>query len=431
MSNQYFGVEINHDPLSSTTVQMRAASTRVIIGTAPIHEIFDSAKARKPYINQFILIQSEADIAAKLGPDIDGFSLPSACDSAFDEMDEDGIGTILCINVFDPDIHKDSEGKPDVTKITNADIMGNYDATGNATGIKLAYTAYNNYGFFPKIVDAPLYEHLEGVKEELIQLCERTRARTFLNAPFGVRLNDVIQARGTSGGFDFATDNLRALLCWPAWNGINFTTGKEKLIPYSQVFAGVMMRNNMDGSAGFWHSPSNRQIYSKGSPAQQIIRIPGDSQDDTQLTRQNGIVSASQSWGQGYRTEGNRSAGYPTNTSTLTFIHALYTQDILDETLLYYLDRYRDRNMPPQTLDFIEDRINKWLASLSIGENQENPIITDGRFRFDRALTTSDTIAQGWFYYSFEWMHMTIAERVTVNSKINIEMARNPFGLLS
>lgn len=81
---------------------VRAVKTAVIglIGTAPIHHLTDPSAGK---INQPFLVLSDVDAGKLAGSaTLAGYTIPRALDAIFDQ----GRGTVIVINVFDPAVHK-------------------------------------------------------------------------------------------------------------------------------------------------------------------------------------------------------------------------------------------------------------------------------------------------------------------------------------
>jgi len=420
----YFGPEIVDRPIGSQTVREQKAATALIIGTAPIHLVHADGAARAPYINTKVIVRDRKEIAQWFGPETDGYDLPSRLDAIFDQAEDSGIGTLVVVNVFDPDVHKDVGNAPDPSQVANTDIIGTFDASGKASGLKLAYECFQAFGWFPKNLDAGFFSNDPGVRAELEVIQNRIRARSGLNAPIGVTRQDVIEARGPTGAFDFQTNSRRFTLHWPSMLKISETTGNEINIPYSSVHLGVWLRSIIE--YGYHHSPSNRPIYGMEDSAQEVHYIPGDHQSDPQLLRGAGVVTVEERWGKGIHTSGNRSAAYPTDTDYRNFNHVQYTTDMIDEAVLFYLDDWKDRNASAAAIEFIEERINRYVKSKTTGDD---PALYDGRFWFDRTQTTPESVAEGQFFYQLDIMPVSVMERITVERGINIELVRNPLGL--
>ncbi len=425
----YFGPEIVERDIGGEVVRELKYATAFIVGTAPVHEAHADPAVRADYINKPIIIRRREDVAAAFGPWRDGYTLVQALDAIFDHAGPSGIGTIVAVNVFDPDVHQDASGNPDPAAVTNLDIIGAFGADGTPSGLKWAYACFQLFGWFPKHLLAPGYSLDTGVRAELETIAPRIRAHFYLDAPHGVSLQDVIAARGTGGSFDFQTNLFEAVGCWPHVMVVNEDTtsaqaGQPVAQPFSPRLCGVWLNTVM--TYGPHHSPSNRPILGIEEMAQKVVYIPGDASADTQLLRGAGIVTAEERWGKGAHTAGNRSMAYPTKTDMRNFLHVLYMQHILDEAVLFFLDEWKDRNANPANIEMIEDRINAYLGGKKAGDD---PWIYDGRFWFDREKTTPETVADGHLFWKLEWAPVGIMERLTVERWINIDLIRDPLGL--
>lgn len=428
-SERYFGPEVVDVDEGGLLVRELKAATAFLIGTAPIHEVHATPAARAAYINKPILIRRQSDITRHFGPVRDGYTIPQKLNAMFSKARTAGIGTICVVNVFDPAVHKDGANAPDPSRVTALDVIGTFDAAGNPSGLKLAYSCYQAYGWFPKILLATGFDGLSGVRAELGVIAGRIRARYLLDAPLGVTVQQVIEARGPSGSFDWQTSDRRAILCWPHMKVVNLdpvspTAGKPIADAYSAHLAGVMLSSVME--YGYHHSPSNRPIAGIEEAAQQVLYIPGDKTSDVQELRGAGIVTVEERWGKGPHVSGNRSAAYPAVTDMRNFIHVQFIEDVMDEAILHFLDEWKDRNANPASLEKVEDRINAYGLSKTVGKD---PALYDFRFSFDRKKTTPASIADGWLYWRQDYAPVGLMERLTVERSINIDLIRNALGL--
>lgn len=427
---RYFGPETVDLDQGGVLVRELKAATCFIIGTAPIHEVHETAEARAPYINKKIILRRRQDIAGHFGPHRDGYTLPQKLEAMFTKARTRGIGTIVVVNVFDPAKHQDDEGNPDPSKVTALDIIGAFDAAGKPSGLKLAYSCYQSFGWFPKIVFAPGFDSMAGVRSELQSICQRIRGRYLLDAPLGATVQAVIEARGPLGSFNFQTNDPRAVGCWPHMMTVNqdeTSPNAGKPIPdqYSAHFAGMWLMSIME--YGYHHSPSNRPIQGGiEEAAQEVLYIPGDASSDIQLLRGAGIVACEERYGKGPHTAGNRSLAYPTVTHMRNFMHVQFKEDILDEAILHYLDEWKDRNGNPASIELIEDDINAYGIAKTIGRD---PQISGFEFRFNRQKTTVQSVADGHFYWRREWAPIGVMERLTEEKSININLLGDPLGL--
>ncbi|SDR15548.1 phage tail protein [Pseudovibrio sp. Tun.PSC04-5.I4] len=429
MAERIFGPEIVDANEDGVLVRELKAATAFLIGTAPIHEVHKTSQEQVKYINKPILIRREADITKHFGPTRDGYTLPQKLRAMFKQAKTRGLGTICVVNVFDPATHKDDADKPDPSKVTGLDIIGAFDAMGRPSGLKLAYSCYQRFGWFPKNILAPGYDGLAGVRSEMEAICGRIRARCYWDAPFGVTLQQLQEARGPEGSFDFQTNDTRVNLCWPMMETVNLdemsdTAGEVVADHYSAYLVGVVLMSVME--YGYHHSPSNRPIKGIEGAAQDVLYVPGDGSSDTQVTRSNGIISCEERFGKGPHTSGNRNAGYPTKTTMLTFFHAQYTQDVLDEAILHFLDEKKDRNGSLARIEQVEDAINAW----GIGKTKGNdPELSGFRFAFDREKMSPAFAADGWYHYALEFAPVGIMETISVRRSLNINLLADALGL--
>ncbi len=427
-SERKFGPEIIIVDEGGATVRELKAATAFLVGTAPIHEVHETTSAQSAYINKKVLIRRREDIAKYFGPVRDGYTIPTALNLMFDQSGTQGLGTICVVNVFDPGVHKDGEDNPDPSQVDSLDIIGAFDAAGNPSGFKQAYACYQAFGWFPKILLAPGFSDLTGVRAEMAAIAAKIRGRYLLDAPLGVTMQQVIEARGPSGSFDWQLSDPRAIGCWPFLDAVNLdessaTAGQAVPYWYSPRLAGKWLWSVME--KGYHHSPSNRPIVCEG-PSQEVLYIPGDFTSDVQELRGAGVITVEERWGKGPHTSGNRSLAYPTDTDMRNFVHVLYIEDVLHEAILHYLDEWKDRNANPASLEKVEDTINAWGSQKTVGKD---PALSGFRFAFNREKTTVQNVAEGWLYWTLEWAPIGLMERLTVESWININMLGDPLGL--
>jgi len=86
------GIETIERDDGSRPIRIVKSAVIALIGTAPAGPV-----------NTLTQCLSERD-AAQFGPDVPGFTMPAAFDAIFDH----GAGTVLAVNVLDPDIHRDA-----------------------------------------------------------------------------------------------------------------------------------------------------------------------------------------------------------------------------------------------------------------------------------------------------------------------------------
>ncbi|KIC38158.1 tail protein [Ruegeria sp. ANG-R] len=416
----YYGVEVIETGPGSATVRIQPVATAFLIGTAPIDDVHGTVEERANYIQKPIIIKTREEAAAAFGAHKTGFTIPSALDAIFDQAGPKGVGEIEVVNVYDPVVHTGGVGD-----VTNVDIIGAFSPSGQPSGLKLAYDSYQRFGRFSKILLAPGFTGLTGIRAELETICNRIRARAILDTPTGVTPQQVREARGPSGSFDLQFSNRRLVPVWPHMRVADTANaGQTRLDPYSARFAGVWLKSIME--YGYHHSPSNRPILGIEDSETPVLYIPGDATSDVQGLRDAGIVTVEERWGKGPHVSGNRSSAWPTDTDMRNFLHVQLTEDVLDEGVIAFLDQFKDRNGNPARIEFIEDGINDWLKSLMIGDD---PILSGGQFRFDRTRTTNASVAQGQYYWRLTYAPIGVMERITVDRNIDLNLLGNALQL--
>lgn len=414
---KHFGPEIIETGPGSSIVTERKAATALLVGTAPIGDVHDTAEKRAGYIHKTITITNEEDVAAAFGEHTEGYTIPAALQDMFAQAGPGGLGEIDVVNVFDPDVHAD------VSAVTNLDIIGAFSASGKPSGLKLAYANYQRAGRFSKILLTPGFTGMTGVRSELQSISNKTRARALIDAPSGVTLQQVIEARGPAGAFDLQFNDRRLVALWPHLMMKDTATGGERLAPYSAAFAGRWLSSIVE--YGYHHSPSNRPLIVEDTEVP-VTYIPGDKSDDIQQLRSVGVITTEERYGKGPHTSGNRSSAYPTDTDMRNLLHVQFTEDMLDEEVIHFLDQHKDRNMPLARIEFIEERINDRFKGLMAGDD---PVLYGGQFRFDRKKTTKSTVADMQYFWRTDYAPVGIGETLTVDRNIDLNLISNALGL--
>ncbi len=122
---------------------IRAVKTAVIglVGTSPVHHLAPDNRT----VNTPTLILSDVDAGKLAGPELAGYTIPQALNAIFDQ----GRGTVIVINVFDPAVHKTAVTNEAVTlgadgtaKLAHGDIIA---ATVKSQDGAVTYAAGTDY----------------------------------------------------------------------------------------------------------------------------------------------------------------------------------------------------------------------------------------------------------------------------------------------
>lgn len=418
--NYHHGPEIIELAAAQGTVRDVKSAVTMLVGTAPIHLVHADAAARAPYINKRIMIRSMADAAAAFGPETAGYSIPQALTAIFNKVINGQSGGSICVvNVFDPDTHK-TAGVPDPTLIGATHINGTIDAAGKATGFKLAYGMFNEVGYLPKVLIAPRFTTLAGVRTEMEVVAQRLHAMYVTDLPAGLTIQQAIAERGVGGGYNTASQ--RHIACYPQVRAYDPVVDDVALQCYSQHYAGTLIATDL--AEGYHFSPSNHEMADVRGLERDISFYPGDYSSDTNALNEAGITTVMNMFANGYRTWGNRSLAFPSSIDMMNFVHVRRIFDMIHESVLYYSLQRTDRPATPAFLEMVEEDVNRFLRA-----KEGDGVIYGGRFRFNRTKTTTDSVANGQYYYHLSMAPVGITERLTIESLLDLSYAKSALGL--
>lgn len=467
-------VEINDG-----AVPIRLVKTAVIglVGTAPIFECDPAYQT----INQPVLILNDRAAAQYCGTARAGYSIPAAINAILDQQSNgSGSAAIIIVNVFDPAVHKtavpeaehtfDADGvialgqsgltavtvknqagavtyvagtdyvldpvtgkitrkeggaiaagatvkiaysHADPSKVTAGDIIGAVDVAGQRTGMQAFKDCFSLFGFHPKILIAPGYSPLTAVTAELVVLAEAMRAIAMVDAPVGTTFQQALAGRGPAGAINFNTSSQRVMLCYPHCKVYDVATDATVLQPYSPRLAGALAARDMDN--GYWWSPSNREI--QGIVGMEILLTAGinDPNSEVNLLNESGITTIFNAYGTGMRTWGNRSAAWPTVTGPKNFINIRRVADVIAESIEYSMLQFLDQPINNAWIDAVTESVCSFMRTLVA-----RGAILDGTCWYDKSLNEATQLASGHIVFSYDFMPPPPAERITFESRVNI-----------
>lgn len=456
-------IEVENGPRSIRVVKSAVIG---LIGTAPCGPV-----------NDLTLCISEK-AGAEFGSRLEGFTIPYALKAIYDH----GAGTVLIINVLDPDKHRNEAteditfgvnnraqlpnaavisatvksenvtyieetdyfidlvtGKleritngsipakatvtieyayADPTKVTPADIIGAVDAAGRRTGLNALEDAYSLYGFFAKLLIAPGFSTLNSVSTELISAAGKYGAMALIDAPIGTTPSQAISGRGPMGTINFSTSSERAILCYPHVKTYDSATDSTRLEPYSQRLAGLMAAKDLE--RGYWWSPSNTEIKGIVGMERPLSARIDDPNSEVNLLNENGIVTIFNSYGTGLRSWGNRSAAWPSVTHMKNFINVRRVKDIIDESIRYSSLQFVDMPISQAVIDAIVESVNQFMSKL-FGDGA----ILGGECWFDPERNPQTQLELGNGLIQYKFTPPPPFERLTYESEITGEYLVN------
>jgi len=306
----------------------------------------------------------------------------------------------------------------DPTKVLSSAIIGTVDANGNRTGMQAFLDCYNLFGFFPKILIAPVYCTQNSVASEMNVMAGKLRAVAIVDAPIGTTFQQAITGRGPGGTINFNYSSDRMILCYPHLKVYDIGTDTERLEPYSQRLAGVICAKDVE--KGYWWSPSNTEIKGIVGVERNLSAMINDPNSEVNILNENGIVTTFNSYGTGIRTWGNRSAAWPSVTHPKNFINIRRTADVIHESVEYSMLQFLDQPITDALIDAICESVNMFIRTLVA-----RGALIDGKCSFDKSKNPVTEIALGHLTFDIDFMPPTPAERITFESFINIELLKS------
>lgn len=462
-ANYLHGVETIEVNTGPRTINVIKSSVICLVGIAPIGPV-----------NELTLVVSPAQ-AAQFGQKLPGFTIPQALDAIFSQ----GPATVVVVNtlsnanlldvaledhtitngklklsaapigdvsifltngttpftgVKDVDYSLDAYGnftalssvasealvlkftfkKLDTGTITTSQIIG-ANASGIKTGTVLWENVFNTFGFYPKILIAPVAVEQVAVANQLIILAEKYRAIALIDSPVGTTVTAAIAGRGPASAISFKTSSQRAYLLHPHVKVYDIDTDSNINAPYSQFMAGVISRT--DNDEGYWVSPSNHEIRGVVGSEYLITSSVNDASTDANLLNEKGITTLFSGYGTGLRTWGNRSASFPTDTTPKNFIPIRRLADMVHESLEQGMLPFIDKPLNQGTIDAIRESANGFFKT-QIGRGACFP---GSRCEYSPE-NTPEELAAGHVTFDLIFMGPTPAERITFKSYIDINL---------
>lgn len=477
MAQFHHGSETKELPQGLRAVREVETGIVGLVGTAPVHLV----KEENVRINDVTLILSDVAAAQYFGPDVQGFTVPGALNATFKQeagkilvvnvfdpathkqsvaaeaatfsdnklvlangaasvisatvKSQDGVttyveGTDYTLDKATGTVTRLETGSiaaggdvtvdydyADPSQVTASDIIGAVDEiTGKRSGAQTFLDVFNRLGFFPKILIAPGYTTDRAVTVELQSLAQSRKCKAVVLAdlPVGLTVQQAIEARGTGGVANIA--DARVVFCYPHVKALDPTTNEERLEPLSQYLAGVICYT--DAELGYWFSPSNKRIVGITGLERDLSARVNDPASETNALNAAGIVTVFNSFGTGYRTWGNRSSLYPSDTSQDNFIQTRRTRDVLHESLelasLQFIDLVG-------TAQYVE-------AVMQTGQGMVNELIGKGammpgsKVEFLKERNPVTQLADGQYVFTITEGIPTPMERITWEAVVDITL---------
>jgi len=334
-------------------------------------------------LNTPVLIAGNRLDAAKLGST---GTLPRAIDGIFDQ----GGAQIVVIRV--------EEGASEADTTANI-IGGTNPATGKYEGLQAFLEARPTVFVMPRILIAPGFTDQVAVVSELIQIAERLRAVIIADGP------NTTDAAAVRFRQNFGSD--RVYIVDPWVTVFDTTTQQLEAEWPSARVAGLIAR--VDTEKGFWHSPSNHEIYGITGTSRKIDWGYGDENARGNLLNADEVTTIIQRTG--YRLWGNRTTA---SDPLWAFLSVRRTADMVYESIEQALLWALDRPFSLQLLNDIRDSAAAYLRSL-----EARGAILGGSVWIDPELNSEVDLKAGKLTVDFDIEPPAPLERLTFRAHRN------------
>lgn len=303
--------------------------------------------------------------------------------------------------------------------IVAADIIGGTTVDGDRYGMEAFRDTQALFNFKPKLLIAPTYSPLDGVRAAMVVMAETLRAEAIADIPAGSSVTDAISSRGNAGPYDFNTASPRLVITYPHVKVYDKATDTTEVQPISQFLAGVIAAKDI--AKGWWWSPSNTEILGIVGAELPLTSDYTDANSETNLLNEVGIVSLYSEFGTGIRTWGNRSAMWPSDPAPKNFINIQRIKDVVEETIARNMLPWIDNPISEALIDSVLESINAFINGLVT----QGALIKGSNCYFNPDNNPSDQLALGHIWFSLDIMGPTPAERFTFDVFMDSDLLRN------
>lgn len=274
---------------------------------------------------------------------------------------------------------------PSATALTAADIIGGIDInTGKATGLEVIEDVFQATGKIPGIIICPKFSSDPMVAAAMETKCENINGCFAATCLIDVPTDDITKAQDVnawknSNNIVFPRQQLLfgkpCLVGTTAKKVFHFACQQGPLMQWTDAYRG-------DGLP--YHSPSNKPLRMNSLQVDDGSELNMHLVDANMLNSQ-GVVTAL-NWIGGWRSWGNRTACYPSNSDVKDmFISVRRMFDYVGNTLVLTIWQKVDEPGNRRLIDSVVNSLQLWLDGLS---NTEALLGARIEFRHDENPTT-------------------------------------------
>jgi len=319
-----------------------------------------------------------------------------------------GVGPHVFINVFDPVVHKDDSGKPDVSKVTASDVVGGVDAaTGKRKGLECIEEVWTKYGKVVGIITAPGFSHDSTVYNAMIAKAENLsghfRAVAYIDAPADAETLADINAFKSSIGSPYAY-----VLAPPVKYG-------DEAHYLSLHAAGLTAKVDAQNGGVPYESPSNKELRISGPS--RIFTI-----DEANYLNSRGITTVFR-FSTGWKLWGDRTAAFPENTDVKdTFISCRRMANWIENNLIVNTWQKVDN---PTNKRLIESIVDTW--NIALGGLVGRGALLEAKVHFLEEDNPLTSLMDGKITFRVSYTPVTPAETIEFVTVVDVSGYKNLF----
>lgn len=251
----------------------------------------------------------------------------------------------------------------------------------------------------PRLLIAPRFSHLDTVGKALESMAARLRAFTYLDCDVTATYIEAMKRAKQYGE--------RVEMLWPQVKVMDTDLNAIVPRPMSEFAAGLRCR--IDNEKGVHWSMSNQVIYNILGSWQPVQWSLSDKSSVANILNENKVTTLVCDGG--YRLWGNRSCSVD---NKWTFECVRRTADMINDSIerahLWAVDR-------PGTTQYLQDVLGGIKAYMK--QLKFEGIIPGGDAWLDKDLNTPETMAQGIYYFDFDFGVYYPAEHLIFRSRLN------------
>lgn len=274
---------------------------------------------------------------------------------------------------------------PGSTALTAADIIGGINiTTGARTGLEVIEDVFQKCGVVPGVIICPNFSSDPVVAAAMEAKCENINGCFACTCLIDVDTSSVTIAQDVKAWKD--TNNIifprqQCLFGKPSLKGTNWS----KVFHFSSQQGPLMQHTDAYRGGGLpYHSPSNKPLRMNALLAEDGSELNMHLLDANMLNSQG--VTTALNWIGGWRSWGNRTACYPSNTDVKDmFISVRRMFDFIGNTIVLTIWQKVDEPGNRRLIDAVVNSLQLWLDGLS---NSEALLGARIEFRQDENPTT-------------------------------------------